>query len=56
MRFIPFSMVLASFVVPLLLARRRRSSARTVWITIAILVVVWQVLCIHVYPHSVLPE
>jgi len=55
---IPLSIVIVSFLVPLVLARRPRPdrSVRMLYLTIALAALVWCALCLNVYPAYVLPE
>ena len=55
---IPLSIVIASIVVPMVLARSRRPKrAMTIlYVTMALMALVWCMLCLRVYPRYVWPE
>jgi hypothetical protein len=57
-KIIPLSIVIASIVVPMYLSGRSRpkEAVRTLWITMALLALVWTLLCAKVYPAFVPPE
>jgi hypothetical protein len=55
---IPLSIVIASIVVPMVLARSRQPKrAMTIlYVTMALMALVWCMLCLRVYPRYVWPE
>lgn len=55
---IPLLIVIASIVLPIYLSgkTKARPAVRTLWVTIAVLALVWTVLCLKVYPLYVRPE
>ena len=55
---IPLSIVIASIVIPMFFARwRRPKRAMTIlYLTMAVTVLVWCMLCLRVYPQYVWPE
>ena len=55
---IPLSIVIASIVVPMVLARSRQPKrAMTIlYVTMALMALVWSMLCLRVYPRYVWPE
>ncbi|HEX8790759.1 MAG TPA: hypothetical protein VF765_07390 [Polyangiaceae bacterium] len=56
-RQIPLSIVVLSIVLPMVLARRPNSrSLRTLVVSMTILVLVWGVLCLALYPRYVIVE
>ena len=58
MKEIPLSIVIASIVVPMLLSgsKRPRRAMRVLYLTMALLALVWCILCLKVYPQYVFPE
>ncbi len=58
MKEIPLSIVIASIVVPMMLAgsKRPRRAMRVLYLTMALLALVWCILCLKVYPQYVFPE
>ena len=58
MKTIPLSIVIASIVVPLILSRSKspRRAMRLLYVTMALLALVWCFLCLRVYPQYVFPE
>jgi hypothetical protein len=57
-KLIPLSIVLASIIIPILLAEKPgpKKTVRTLQVTMAIVTLAWALLCLHVYPAYVLPE
>jgi len=55
---IPLLVVIASVVLPIVLARRPRPqrAVRTLYVSIAITALVWCWLCLMIYPRYVWPE
>ena len=55
---IPLMIVAASIVLPMLLSgtKRPKQAIKTLYVSIALLVFVWCMLCLHVYPQYVVPE
>jgi len=58
MKNIPLSIVIASIVVPLVLSRSKnpKRAMRWLYVTMALLSLVWCFLCLRVYPQYVFPE
>jgi hypothetical protein len=58
MKVIPLSIVIASIVVPMLLSgsKRPRRAMRALYVTMALLALLWCILCLKVYPQYVFPE
>jgi hypothetical protein len=58
MKEIPLSIVIASIVVPMMLSgsKRPRRAMRVLYLTMALLALVWCILCLKVYPQYVFPE
>jgi hypothetical protein len=55
---IPLFIVIASIVIPMMLARSQRPKrAMTIlYVTMALLAFVWCMLCLNIYPRYVWPE
>jgi hypothetical protein len=55
---IPLFIVVVTVVVPVTLARQKspKRSLRRLYLAIALLALVWALLCVGVYPHYVFPE
>jgi hypothetical protein len=58
MKEIPLSIVIASIVVPMMLSgsKRPRRAMRVLYVTMALLALLWCILCLKVYPQYVFPE
>ncbi len=53
----PLAVVLASIVLPVVLARRgTRQAYRTLVLSMALIILVWGYLCLSVYPRYVFPQ
>ena len=57
-KLIPLSIVLASIVLPMWMASlpRPKRALRRLQITMALLMLLWAILCVQVYPMFVVPE
>ena len=57
-RMIPLSIVIASIVIPMVLARSRRpkQAITILYVTMVLLILVWCLLCVRIYPRYVWPE
>lgn len=57
-KYIPFSMVLMTVLLPALLAGRPRvkQSVKSMHLMMAVFILVWAALCLYVYPLHVLIE
>ena len=57
-KMIPLSIVIASFVFPMVLARspRPRRALDILYVVMALAALVWCLLCLRVYPRYVWPE
>ncbi|MGH7296702.1 MAG: hypothetical protein ACRELB_17315 [Polyangiaceae bacterium] len=55
---IPLSIVILSIALPIALSTRPRPthSLRVLYFSVALLALVWCMLCLHVYPVYVVPE
>ncbi len=58
MKEIPLSIVIASIVVPMMLSgsKRPKRAMRVLYVTMALLALLWCILCLKVYPEYVFPE
>jgi hypothetical protein len=54
----PLLIVLATIIIPMILAGRPRPKRqlRLLYVSMGVLMVIWTVLCLDVYPRYVLPE
>jgi hypothetical protein len=55
---IPLMIVVVSIVLPIALSgtKRPKQAVKVLYLSIALLVFVWCMLCLYVYPQYVLPE
>ena len=57
-KLIPLSIVIVSIVLPMMLASKPKAkrSVRTIRITVALVALLWAILCTRIYPIYVLAE
>lgn len=55
---IPLSIVVVSIVLPIVLSgtKRPKQAVKILYVSIAVLALVWCMLCLYVYPQYVLPD